>query len=558
MKVNRLILFALGLVALIIGMVVFVNMPSSEEEEPKEKKAKYYSNNWKTKYGWKNKTPRGLYFMDQLVLSGKQFDNIYEIEQYHYFDSILRLDNSMYAFIGDNFRLTDSETDSLLQSVYRGSNCFLSANTFSDYFLKELLEIREQRFFYRKAVKVENGKDKYTFWKIHEGDTVFGYWNVMSSQLLPHVDTLFSINDKASYMKVNLGKGEVYLHLNPELYLNYQLLTKDGFKHFQNSFGELKAENLYWLKFANYNPEVEPNSNDEKENDSLFEPLLKNRSFRWALFTFIIGFIFYMLFRSKREQPIVKVKGSKQVTTISYVDTIAGIYFDKKNPQDAYKMMKSNFYLNIQKYFYLDLKKENQNNSVLLSEKSNINRDEIEYLLSLVNTRKEVSFEMLKEFNTALRAFYLKAGIWKEEDKKIIEESYTTVRRSLFKPSVLLLLGGMMLIASFVLLSFSVSFAILLWPASIAALVVAYRMFVNPILRFNNSQIYYYPLFKKKKIINIEEVVSVNNTGIELRFKIFNQEEELAIRVLNSEKKDIHLLEKLVFRINKKVHGRRK
>ncbi|SFT65063.1 hypothetical protein SAMN05216474_1553 [Lishizhenia tianjinensis] len=557
MRGNRLVILAGSLILFVVIVVLVLNAPAKEEgDQPKNKDA-YFSNKWVERYGWENLHPNGLYVFNELVNKSKQFEEVYYVKNYRLLDSLLQEDSAAFAFIGDNFYLTNDEISALMASVGRGSQLFYSCDVMDYNLHGQLLSFSDYKYVYDKEVVLQKDTSQIRLARRVEGDTVYSKWNVFDTTNFFGFTSQLSLKGYPFSIEMNYGVGKIFGHLNPESFFNYQLKTAEGFKHYQATFGKMKAKKLYFLEFANYDPEIEPDRNSEEENESLFKPLLKYPSFKWALFTFIIGFIAFMLFRSKRERPIIRIRDEKQLSTLSYVDTIAGIYFDRKQPEDAYKMMKANFYVNVQKYFYLDLKNEKEKGNVLLSEKANMPLAEVDYLLSLVESKKEISFQDLETLNNELRKFYLQSEIWKEEEQAKIEESYHTLNRGLFTPSLLMVFGALDIAASFMLLTYSVGGGILLWPTAIMSFVWANRMLTRPIMRYNAFEIILYPLFGKEVKLKMEDVYQAKNTGKGLVLKVIDQE-DVEVSLLHLDKRNIKLLESLVFQINNKGNDRRK
>lgn len=559
MKGNRLAIFAGALILVVILMVVLLNFSSSDNPSRTgtKKDVEISSNNWSKSFGWNNLHPNGLYLLEDLINASGNFTEVYKVKNHTLLDSLLKQDSVMFAFIGDNFYLTEVEREALLASIGRGNDFFYSCNTMDFNLHSDLLNYTNYKFIYRKSISVAGKGTKFKLYKVFEGDTVFGKWNVVDTAANVDFESLLTAKDHAFYTRRKYAMGQIYGHLNPEAFFNYQLKTPDGFKHFQATLGKLKARKIYFLDFANYDPNQELEGTDEEENDSLFAPLLRYKSFKWALFIFILGFIAFLVFRSKRERPIIRITQSKKLSALSYVDTIAGIYFDRKKPEDAHKMMKANFYLNVQKYFYLDLKNEGEKRASALSEKSNVPLAEVNHLLELVESRKEISFQSLEELDKELRKFYLKSEIWKEEEKAQIDATYYSLNRGLFGAGVLLLVGALCIATSFMLLTYSLGVGILLWPVGIAAFVLANQMFKRPLLKYNKEEIIIYPLFGKSQTVALDEVYEAQNTGVRLNLKVIDKEEH-TIKLLNLDKSDINLLENLVFRINNKGNDRRK
>ena len=132
MSKNGKIGFALGTVVL---MVLLVWMFSSGEQKQKSHRPTFVSSNWTKKFQLYDKKPLGLFLFTKLSVAHLDTNNSQiEIENWIQLDTLLQQRNEpkTFLFVGNHFGLKNSEMDTILKHVYRGSDLFLSYNDLTE------------------------------------------------------------------------------------------------------------------------------------------------------------------------------------------------------------------------------------------------------------------------------------------------------------------------------------------------------------------------------------------------------------------------------------------
>ncbi len=508
----------------LIGALLVVFLNSSSKSSTSKEKIEYYSDDWTTDLSLENKNPYGLYAFRELTIADGRFTEFNEISDYNLFDSIAQLDSSMLMFIGMDFMLTDEETDLLLMSIQYGNDFFLSAEKMPKYLLEQIFEEDPLLFFPAQKAPHKINSKEYDMYYFYENDTLTETWEMFNPKKLDSATKTHStIYGRPNYIEIEYGLGKIFIHLNPLVFTNVQVLKKEGklyLKEVISTFGQSKIQ---WLSFANYEPKPYDPSADELENNhSLLSELFKHPAFRWGFILAVFGLILYLLFRSKRSRPIIPALEDNKNTGFSYVDTLAGIYYNKDHGDKILKIMRRNFYSAVYAHFYIDLsKREDKKPLIALSKKSNVSLEEIEELVQFLEVTTKVSDTFLSNTYKVQRAFYFNSGIWNEEAKKKLLLDTTLIYHQKDNALAMIALGAFIIVIGFVFLSFSIGIGVVFWPLGIIGIAIGTRMLNIPSIKLEAEQLIINSIIGKKISILHENIkfIQENDGNMIIFFK---------------------------------------
>lgn len=524
------LIYILATIAVVGILLVFFLNTSGGDQPPTDKnnpEPAYKSNRWEPKLSLNSRDPYGLYVFEELMTSSGKFSEFNEYKDYSLLDSLSELDSSMYMYIGLDFTLTDEEVDQLLAGVTRGNDLFLCTENIPQYLYSRLFNEYPITFNTSKVAPVQSGKPTFDMYYIYEQDTLSEVWDLFNDQKIAKQDISVSTAfESPMFLTVKYGKGNVLLHLNPVIFTNFQLLRKDGKEYLKEILPQFKQSKIQWLTFARYEPvEYDIESTDSPEDNGLLTELFKFQAFRWAFIIAVFGLLLYFLFRSKRERPVIPALTETKNTGFSFVDTLAGIYFEGNKAPKMLKVMRKNFYSAVYRHFYIDLgHRKNQKPVESLSKKSGVSMEKIEQLLKLLETQTDISNNFLSKVNKLQREFYFQSGIWDDQVREKVKNQDIIVHRSKIQSTGIIAGGVLFIVFGFVLLSSSIGMGILLWPAGIIALAIGSRMFGLPILKIHSEGLTYLPLFKRPKKISFKELKSIVQDGDLIKFHLFSGE----------------------------------
>lgn len=529
-------------IAIVAGMLGFVLLlfwlmqAGGTEKKPQgnKKVPAMVSSNWDEYYDLLSKDPNGLYFFNYFLKSKlDKGQEVSKIDHIYSLDTLSRKGNPSFVFIGDKFVLNTDEVDSILARVAMGSKLFLAQNNLDRQIYNELFDNVEISYYYNPSARVVTDQHDYLFYKVFQNDTIANKWkgfkNVLSHSLHEH-KSLSKIGALENNIALQYGKGYIYISLNPELYVNYQLKGKEGFnysKTWLNRFPE--NESVYWLELGRFKEtpvddfdELFEDGNDDRD-DSYLQFIFQKKALVYAMILLLLGIFLYIGFRAKRTQPIVPYLEKKRNMTLAFTDTITSIYFADRNPYVLLNVQKRNFYEAIQKHFFVDLSKRREDKEIIsLSQKSNIPIAEISEMIRRYETTEvsTVDENYLIEQAKMQVSFYQRTGMISSRVQAKIEAKEFKLYRNIWISTVLLMGGLFTILLGFYYLVQAIGIGIILWPIGIIMLVIAVLRISKPLVEYNKNTLNYYKLAGKKKSFDLTDIHSIESSekGAKLRF----------------------------------------
>lgn len=515
-----------GITVALLGLLLwFVN--TSSETKTKEDSKKYTSSNWEKKFSIESKDPLGLNLMKQLI--DNHHSKPLELASKNLPETNQKTKNT-YFFIGDYFVLKSTEFDSLLQQVEKGDEMFISCWEMGENMHEYFFDSEYYDWYYSSSIKVFSENNMYSFSNVYQNDTVVRRWKLFNESAIK--DSLYYTMSQAmetpNFIQIQHGEGFIYLHSNPELFYNYQLLSKDGFKHASNLLSIFPDNNrVYWLELGNYyNLEYiynDKGSGNEQEN-SLLTFIFKHKALLIAFLLIILGVILYFVFHSKRMQQLVPYIPPTKNRSVAFAQTMKEIYFQQSSPYNLLQVMKKNFFVAINKQFFIDLTGSDRAYKVkLLAEKASISEERILEILALFETNQafSVSNDYLSVVSKKQRDFYLETGIIKHKLNEHLQTKTREIRYVLWLPSLLIVVGLVVILLGFGLLVTSFGVGIVAWPIGIIMVLLGIRMLSVPVLKIDKKSITFYSIFGSKKEVTFDEIIRTEqqqtNTNIVLK-----------------------------------------
>lgn len=536
------LLLVCGLAAIVALLMLFTDVGSQNRTaEPT-----YVSADWSKKYGLKDFEPKGLFLFSKFLkerLTGR--GEIYPLTNAQTIDSVVDSGSTLF-FIGENFALKDRELRDVIEKVEEGNTLFLSCEHMTQNVIDMLFDFYTMTYEYEPKTTVHvldeitpfrNNKEKsFSFNAVFQNDTITREWRVFDEitivgEDLQLITSIQKGGDYPNFIVFKRGKGNIFLHTTPESLLNYQLLKKDGAQHAKFILQAFpKDQNAYWLDFAQLTrSKEEPNyddfSDDKKDRDeSYLQFLFSNANLRIGMLLAFFGCILFLIFRSKRQRPVIPLKQKARNTSVEFSRTVASIFLSRQNPHGLLQLQKKNFYDLIARYFFIDL---NDTNSVRaiesLSQKANVPVDEIQKLLQLLETKVKINVDesYLFDVNRRIKLFIASSGIQRGTLSEGINKFEGVVRRELLISSVALISGIFVFLFGIWLLTNGSGMGAVCLPVGTVTILIAIRRFSRPVLQYQSKALIYHPLLAKKKDFLWKDLLSVENeqNGLKFYFK---------------------------------------
>lgn len=311
-----------GLIFIIV-MAVLALLELSKSDVP----------DWRKNFDVNEKSPFGLYIFS------KEANHLLN-------DKVKRTDLSPYDFYKTqklkphNILIIESKLDSeswnkILENVEKGSDALVIAQSISDV-IADSLPLATKRITYEESnllflTDIKFAGDSLSIDKFPGGS---GFYLMREKEEI--LGSKISDSKMANFIKVNHGKGHLYLHSEPLILTNYYLLKPGNEKYVQDVFSYLPDRETVWFSGDNKNV---------AESSSPLRFILANPGLRYAWWLLLNGLLLFIIFNAKRKQRIVPIIEPKKNKSVEFVKSIGNLYLQEG---DFHDMMakKAQYFLN--------------------------------------------------------------------------------------------------------------------------------------------------------------------------------------------------------------------
>lgn len=545
---------------IIMSLVVWLLLPDDNNGEKSQGKI-YSSNNWDESYGINSKEPLGLHLFKELLSAKIGVNN--SIQLINDIDSIKLVQGNpedlVMIGVAETFSINHQDSKSLKKIVESGATLFVSSNSVNSSFSSRFLDDLVYSFDYSDKIALTTPDDTLQFYNVYQEDTVGKMWMVFDgSSIDESVEILSLVSNEPNFIHYKLGRGHVYIHTNPELFCNYQLLTENGFANSYYTINKINPQHhiLFLAGGQSYTvaetqterSQQNQGGNRNQRDDSNLRYILESKGGTMALLLSVLAIILFVIFRSKRKRPVVPYIGEQKDMTLAFAETITSIYISKKNPYGILQLMRRNFFDTIQKHFFIDLSRRGGDREVIsLSEKSNVPVEKIIALLNRLeaNPSDAQKDKFIHETQKYQHDFYKSAGILSEKLIESIKRKEITVSRSLILSSALLILGILIILFGLNLLTQANGIGVLLWPIGGFLVLLGILRLSFPLLKVSGKEIAYYGILGRKMKFESSEIVEVNKAPTVIGLKLTNNR-QININLWNLDAHDKAQVEQLV------------
>ena len=288
---------------------------------------------WRKNFDVDEKSPFGLYIFS------KEANHLLN-------DKVKRTDLSPYDFYKTqklkphNILIIESKLDSeswnkILKNVEKGSDALVIAQSISDAVI-DSLHLATKRIHYEESnllflTDIKFAGDSLSIDKFPSGS---GFYLITEKEEI--LGSKVSDSKMANFIKVNHGKGHLYLHSEPLILTNYYLLKPGNEKYVQDVFSYLPDRETVWFSGDNKNV---------AESRSPLRFILANPGLRYAWWLLLGGLLLFIIFNAKRKQRIVPIIEPKKNKSVEFVKSIGNLYLQEG---DFHDMMakKAQYFLN--------------------------------------------------------------------------------------------------------------------------------------------------------------------------------------------------------------------
>lgn len=214
-------------------------------------------------------------------------------------------------------------------------------------------------------------------------------------------DTLGYVKGKPDFERYRIGEGHIYIHAAPLVLSNYFLLQPENRKYMDGLLQALPKDinAIYWSSYFKRTP--------EGNNKSV---LLRYPSTKWALIIALFTMLMFILFETKRRQRIIPIIEPTKNTSVSFVETVGRLYYNKSNHRNLAEKMVQHFLEWIRTHYFLNTNLLNEDFIRQLTVKSGQPEETVRKLIGQIHeirlNETNLTEEYLYTLYTTIQQFY--------------------------------------------------------------------------------------------------------------------------------------------------------
>ncbi|WP_299390106.1 DUF4350 domain-containing protein [uncultured Gelidibacter sp.] len=311
-----------------------------------------------------------------------------------------------YLLIGNSDYLDDADIEELLIFAGQGNTLFMSDYTFPKMLLDTL------------QLTVDDIKNKDSISKLSFSDAALrsknvdidksdstAYFSKIDNENLTALGYINDNPDVINFLKVPFEEGNIYLHLEPKIFTNYNILKDNRYRYTEGALSYLPDATIYFDSYTKYlNSQY-----GDAEKKSQLSWFLEQPSFKWAWYLTIILTLLFMVFNAKRRQRIIPIVKPLENTTVGFVKTISNLYYETEDHKNLIEKKITYFLEKIRSDYNLDTTTLNDEFITKLSQKSGKKKESVQKTITFINwlrTKNEFFEENLLKLNKYIEEFY--------------------------------------------------------------------------------------------------------------------------------------------------------
>ncbi len=389
-KERKYIMFLILSIMLLFGMEIFGPQEADFTPDFTAKSNKPYG--CSAMYGLLDN-----FFGRELTTSNLPFYNVGMLK-----DSVIK----NYLVITYNFNPDALDVRTILDLAYSGNNIFVSAFHFNRELFDTLKIHINSNFRISGILDKDTSKilirNNEGINKKFEVNRSYNYLSFDSDT--NNFETLGTTeNGKANFIKIELGKGAIFLNTQPLLFANYHFLKKELNPYSQIALNYLPDLPTVWDAY------YKPNKNIT--DTSMVRFILKSPALRWAWYILLAAMSIYLLFGSRRKQRKIPVLVPPQNTSLEFTKTLGQLYFQNSDHIDLVKKKMQHMLAFIYGNYFISKDLEGEEFYSQVAQKTGNQFDEISYLFKTYNwivKQPKISDIELTRFVGLVNQFYEK------------------------------------------------------------------------------------------------------------------------------------------------------
>jgi hypothetical protein len=213
-----------------------------------------------------------------------------------------------------------------------------------------------------------------------------------------------------NFIQLRAGNGAIYFHLTPLSFSNYFLLYNKNINYYDKTLSVIpkNTKRIVWdeyflhKKYFNYNA-------GSGRSRSMISVLMKNPSFRAALWVLIALILAFVLQEMRRKQRIIPEISKPGNDSLDFVKTVGRLYYEKGDNTNLSRKMSAYFLEHVRNKYKISTNKLDEDFILSLQRKTGYSESNIRELIYFIKSLEDmpvVADDQLADFHHRLEEFY--------------------------------------------------------------------------------------------------------------------------------------------------------
>lgn len=335
-----------------------------------------------------------------------------------------------YLFIGNEMFMNEEEVDSLFAFVRRGNDAFIAAEQLPIPFLQAFnmdygsmphCQVDTFTLYFNFDVNAfpEDSNNLYfNFTYASQGNLFYRQWCETSWRSIWAIDSIadtteilgYGSNANPSFLRIEMGEGNIYLHTNPITFTNFFLKDSAGYQHAEICFSRLEQKPFYFDLYSRVFREDNYPSNRDSSTPMKYvfsQPALRN-----AWYVLLFSVVLFLLFRSKRQQRAIPIIPKVENTSIEFAKALGTLYMQSNSPRHLAQEMMIQFHNHNRRTYGIQQQKKGSDMIDLIAKKSKVDVERLRKIFSLeseLNRTESQQMNKVVPLYEALQYYYQNA-----------------------------------------------------------------------------------------------------------------------------------------------------
>ncbi|MBI5474835.1 MAG: DUF4350 domain-containing protein [Ignavibacteriae bacterium] len=353
---------------------------------------------WTPSFSSFEKIPWGTYALYEMLddLFSRDSIRLNTNSLYESLDTEEASSHQNIIIIAERFHPDELDATTLLEFAAIGNDVFLAAEFFSPSFQDSLgFSIKPDYTIPDSVVCMLEGDSAQYPSKVSGLPCFFAEFDTANTQVLGTDG-----KNKPIFLRTHYGAGFVYLHSVPWVFTNYNFLKNGNDRYVGAALSHLASGPTIWDEYYR-------DVRNEVRSPLAF--VLSKAALSWAYVTALVGVLLFVVVEGKRKQRIIPVLPPLRNETLSFVDTLARLYFHNAHHKDVAVRMRLYFFDFVRSRYNIGTERLDDAFISTLSNKCGMIQDDLRRLvgaMTALDAHHDLATKELMRLNKHLEHFY--------------------------------------------------------------------------------------------------------------------------------------------------------